>query len=102
MVKRKSKSVKRSKSRSVSRKVSRPVSSSRKVGLGLAIFALIVNVLLPGVGSLIAGKTKTGLYQLIMFIVSIPLMIFFVGFIIFFAVWIWGIVTGARLVNDAR
>ena len=81
----------------------------------IAILALILNiVILPGLGSLIGGKTKVGVWQIVLFLgglvfgafltfsvfgafVGIPLMI--LGPIVS---WVWGIVTGAKLVREAH
>jgi len=74
-----------------------------KKSMGLAIAALILNVfILPGLGTLIGGKTKTGVWQIVIAILSIPLMVIFVGFITFFLVWVWGIISAARLIEQAK
>ena len=74
-----------------------------KIGMGRAIVALCINIfLLPGLGSIIGGKKKDGVNQLILFIVGIPAMMFLIGFPMIIAAWIWGIVTGAFLIADAQ
>lgn len=71
--------------------------------MGLAIVALILNILiLPGLGSLIGGKTKEGIWQLVLAIVGIVLSIIIIGIPIIIAAWVWGIVTGVRLVQEAQ
>ena len=67
----------------------------------LAIGGLVLNIVfLPGLGTIIGGKTKTGVIQLVTFLVSIPLMFILIGFPIAFAVWVWGIVSGIKLVQE--
>ena len=67
----------------------------------MAIVGLVLNILIiPGLGTLIAGGPelkKTGIWQLVLAIVSVPLMFVFIGIPIYFAVWIWGIVTGVKM-----
>ncbi|MBI2137564.1 hypothetical protein HYU12_03530 [Candidatus Woesearchaeota archaeon] len=92
---------------------------SRKPAMTIAITALLLNLLLlPGVGSLVGGKTKTGLAQLIvtvsggiaMVVPTLSLMtslsltgiaIAAAGFMLMLAAWIWGIITGIKLIQNA-
>jgi TM2 domain-containing membrane protein YozV len=74
--------------------------------LGLAIAGLIINIILfPGLGSIIAGRTKTGLWQLLMMVVGIVFTLTVIGAIIgiplMIVAWIWGIVTGVQAVKEA-
>ena len=91
------------------------VQSKKGVSEALAIVCLILNILiLPGLGSLIAGKTKEGIWQIVLVagglilgllftltligtIIGIPLMI---GGPV--AGWIWGIVTGVRIIKESE
>ncbi len=81
--------------------------------MGIAIAALLVNALfLPGLGSIIGGRTTEGIWQLVLSLGSI-LMLFvlfvsIVGVLLAplvmlapFAAWIWGIVTGVQLIQEA-
>lgn len=80
-----------------------PTRNSRKGNMGLAIVALILNVLiLPGLGSLIGGKTKAGVWQLVLSIVGIILSFVLVGIPILIAAWVWGIVTGVQMIQESR
>ncbi len=93
---------------------------TKKPNQGLAIVALIINLfLLPGLGSIIAGRIKSGIWQLalhiggivmvvtgvifmvtiFLFAVGIPLLI--LGFISIITAWIWALVTGIQLVQEA-
>ncbi len=74
-----------------------------KKNQALAIIGLILNIIvLPGLGSLIGGKTRDGVWQLVLFIVGIPLCLVLIGFPMMLAAWIWGIVTGVRMVQEAN
>lgn len=69
----------------------------------IAIVALILNlVILPGLGSLIGGKTKEGIWQLVLFLVGIPLIIILIGIPMMIAAWVWGIVTGVKLIQETQ
>jgi TM2 domain-containing membrane protein YozV len=72
----------------------------------MAIVGLILNILiLPGLGTLIGGGPslkKTGIIQLVVALVSIPLMLVLIGIISYLAMWIWGIVTGIQMVQTAK
>ncbi len=80
----------------------------------LQIIGLIVNIfILPGLGSIIGGRVKTGIWQLVLLfvgiimivvglllsaiVIGIPILI--AGIIIEIAVWIWGIVTGIKMIK---
>ena len=86
--------------RTLSKNSSRQTANKTKT---LAIVALILNILiLPGLGTLIAGKTKTGIWQLVLAIIGIVLSLILIGIPILIAAWIWGLVTGIYLVKEAR
>lgn len=80
----------------------------------LAIIGLIVNIIiLPGLGSIIGGRIKTGIWQLVLFVIGcfialigIPLSLILIGIpmvicgaLLAFAIWIWGIVTGVQMIQ---
>ena len=67
-----------------------------------AVVGLLVNIPLPGVGSLILGKTREGVMQIALGMVALPLCLLLVGFPLLFAVWVWALTTGIRAVNDAK
>lgn len=99
------KSVKRAKS---------PVITSSRSGMtrGLAIAALILNIfIVPGLGTLVAGKSRTGAMQLALWVVgavfisaaylySIPVLL--IGGPLWIAAWIWGLVSGIKFIQEAR
>ncbi|MEG3181544.1 hypothetical protein [Sphingomonas sp. LT1P40] len=61
--------------------------------------AIIVNFFIPGVGSLIIGKTGAGIAQLLIYFVGLLFTLTLIGVIIggpmMLAAWIWGLVTAA-------
>jgi hypothetical protein len=68
---------------------------------GLAVAALILNILIwPGLGSLIAGE-QVGWAQGFLFLLGVILAFVLIGIPIMIAVWVWGIVTGVQLVQRA-
>ncbi|MBI1970655.1 hypothetical protein HYS47_02835 [Candidatus Woesearchaeota archaeon] len=80
-----------------------PVKSQEPISQGLAIVALLLNILvLPGLGSIIGGRTKDGVIQLVLFIVGIPLSFILIGLPLMFAMWVWAIVTGVQIVKEAK
>lgn len=79
--------------------------SYKRPSMGLAITALIINIFVPGLGSLIGGKIRTGTKQLIMWAIGwilIALALWIIGAPLAIAALIWGIVTGAQLIQEAR
>ena len=72
-----------------------------------ALAGLLVNVLfLPGLGSLIGGKTNAGIFQLLMFLLGVPLCLSFIGVVIggpmVLGAWIWGLVSGVNMLSEAK
>lgn len=75
----------------------------KKPSRTIAIVALLLNILLlPGLGSIVGGRVSTGLVQLILFIVGIPLSYVLIGIPLVIAVWIWALVTGIHLINESE
>ena len=68
-----------------------------------ALAGLLLNVIfLPGLGSLIGGKTSAGVFQLLMFLLGIPLCFVVIGFPMVVGSWIWGLVTGVNMLAEAK
>ncbi|MBT4604103.1 hypothetical protein HOC01_00550 [archaeon] len=83
--------------------VSKVTKSVKKPDQTIAILALVLNILvIPGIGSLVAGKNKEGIWQIVLAILGIPLMLVLIGFPMFLGAWIWGLVTGIRLVQASQ
>ena len=66
-----------------------------------AVTGLVVNLFLPGAGSMIAGKTNEGIGQLVLFVVGIPLSFILIGIPIVITAWAWALATGLRAVGDS-
>lgn len=92
------------KRRVVKRRVKHSVhKKSHGLTKGVAIAAFILNVLIPGLGSLIGRRTKEGAAQVILFAVGIPLVfIYFMGVPLIIGAWIWGLVTGIKMIKEAK
>lgn len=60
---------------------------------------IIVNIFLPGVGTLIVGKIPQGIIQIILFIIAVVLdltVVFaIIGIPLIIGTWIWAIVSAA-------
>ncbi len=89
----------------------------KKTNQALAIVALLLNILvIPGLGSIIGGRIITGILQMVFFVLGMGLVvggaifsIFLVGIpfliaglILVFAMWVWAIVTGVRLIHNSE
>lgn len=64
--------------------------------------SMLVSFFLPGVGSMINGDVGTGIAILILWLISFPLMFFFIGFLTLIGAFVWGLVDayqGARRWN---
>jgi TM2 domain-containing membrane protein YozV len=67
--------------------------------------ALLISFFIPGVGSLYAGKTNTGVIILLGYIISWVLTIVIIGFVGVFGFWVWGLIDAyqaAQAWNRAR
>jgi len=77
------------------------VKNTSKVGVGIALAAFILNLMLPGLGSLIAKRTKEGTWQIVLFVIGVILTLILVGFLISLVVWIWALVTSIQILKEA-
>ncbi len=61
------------------------------------VIAVIANLVFPGVGTLIVGKTGSGVAQLLLFVIGSALTFTLIGAIIgipmWIGAWIWGLVS---------
>lgn len=74
---------------------------TRAVTMGMAIAALLLNILVwPGLGSLVAGE-KAGWAQGFLFLFGIPLTLVLIGIPMLVGAWIWALVTAIDLVRRA-
>jgi TM2 domain-containing membrane protein YozV len=71
-----------------------------RLGVSMKIIAMLINLfLLPGVGTLMVGKTGHGITQILLFLLAIVLIFTVIGALIgiplAIGIWIWGIVSVA-------
>ncbi len=59
-----------------------------------ALLVLILNILIPGVGTIIYGETQRGVIQLVLYILGWILTIILIGPIISLGAWIWSLIDG--------
>lgn len=77
--------------------------TQKKLSQGVAIAALLINVLLmPGLGTIIAGRTSEGILQLILLVLGMALSLFLIGIPLLMLVWIWGLITGIQLIKESQ
>lgn len=70
-----------------------------KVSKVMAIIGLLINVLIfPGIGTLLSGKARTGIYQIALFVLGWILALTIADGlgVIAFAAWIWGLASGVH------
>ena len=85
------------------KKQSRQKVKNSSGNLTLSVLGLILNALIfPGLGSLVGGKTYEGVWQLIVAVIGVILSFFTIGIPILVAAWIWGIVTGIKMIQEAK
>jgi TM2 domain-containing membrane protein YozV len=73
----------------------------KKVSGTVALAALILNMLIPGLGTLVAGETTVGTIQFVLFIAGILLAILVIGIAFIAGAWIWALITSISLVKKA-
>ncbi len=73
------------------------------ISSGLAVGILILNLVIPGVGTLIAGPEykQTGIYQLVLYVVGIVLSIILIGYLLVLGAWVWALVTSIEILKKA-
>jgi len=90
------------KNKNISR-VKNSQNNDKKVSRDIAIVALILNILvLPGVGTIVGGRNKTGIWQIVLAIIGIILSFVLIGIPLIIGVWIWGIFTGIDILKHAK
>ena len=68
---------------------------------GMAIVGLLLNMFLfPWLGTLIVKDKNWGLI-LGLWLLAIPLCFVIIGFFLFFALWIWGLIIGVQAIAKA-
>ena len=66
----------------------------------LAYACLFLNLVLPGLGSVVWGRRREGLLQLSLAGFGFLLVIVFIGIPIIIGAWVWALVTGVRIVQE--
>ena len=87
-----------------SRKLPQAVVVKKSGDMLLAVIALILNLIIPGIGSLVGGKVRAGVWQLVITILAAFVMValFKVGLFIAFLAWVWALVTGIQLIIESQ
>jgi TM2 domain-containing membrane protein YozV len=67
-----------------------------------AVTAMVLNVVLPGLGSIISGRTSLGVGQLVLWAIGIPLCFIAIGFPMVLGAWVWSVVTGVRILEESK
>ncbi len=67
-----------------------------------AMVGLLLNLVMPGVGSIVAGKTLEGVLQLVLIVIGLPLCFLLIGVPLCIAVWGWALATSLRVLNEAN
>ncbi|MDB4966001.1 MAG: hypothetical protein JWN44_1690 [Myxococcales bacterium] len=69
---------------------------------GTAIAAMVLNVFIPGSGSLVAGRVAVGVVQLLLWVIGFPLSFVIIGLPMVLGAWIWSLVTGIQILEESR
>lgn len=100
------KSTRKSTAKKSGRPVSRAPEASKPKGSDMqtrAVIGLIVNLLVPpfGIGTIIGGDTKSGVWQIVLFLIGVPLTLFLVGILFIIGAWIWALVSSVMQLQQA-
>lgn len=83
---------------------------NKNISQALAIVCLILNLILPGLGTLIARSTqkkviRNGVWQLVLTVVgailSISIIGLIIGFFVIVAAWIWALVDSIDILKES-
>jgi TM2 domain-containing membrane protein YozV len=68
-----------------------------------AIVGLVLNLLVwPGVGTIVGGETRKGVWQIVLFLISIPLILVIIGIPLLIGIWIWALVTSINQITKSE
>lgn len=71
---------------------------ARGLSQGWKIWCLIFNLIIPGLGTIVAGKTRLGSIQLVLAIIGFLLWYtLFLGAIVSLVAWVWALITSIKL-----
>lgn len=86
--------------------IERREKKKKNLNLGMAIFALVLNILiLPGIGSIIGYKTREGSIQMILAVFGFLIWLFsfsISGIILMIIAWVWALITGIKIVQESN
>ncbi len=85
----------------------------RRKEVGDERLLVLLNIIIPGLGSYLAGEKRTGRNQLVLFVMGIlgivvgillfflvvPLVFLMIGYILIIISWIWGLVTIIQIIS---
>jgi len=78
----------------------------KKTNESTVIAGLIVNLFLPGLGTIIMGKNEVGVIQLVLSLAGVFLIATIFGMIIgcplWVAMWIWALIVGIKTLAEIR
>lgn len=60
------------------------------------VAGLLLNAVLPGLGSLVAGRRGEGKLQLFLLVLGVVTIPFLVGFALLAGVWVWAVAAGVQ------
>jgi len=66
------------------------------------IVGLLVNLAIPGLGTIIWGDSKRGVTQLVLFLVGWALRFIVIGIPFVIGVWIWALVDGIKILTRPK
>jgi len=67
-----------------------------------AIKALLINIIIPGLGSLIVGEKKRGQTQLLLFGIGVPLSFIFIGIPLVIIAWLSALSLSIKLIKSSK
>jgi TM2 domain-containing membrane protein YozV len=66
------------------------------------IVGLLVNLAIPGLGTIIWGETNKGVIQLVLFFLGVFLSCIIIGIPLVFGVWVWALVKGIQKLSKHK
>jgi len=102
MAKKKAKTKTKTVAKKAKKKIVTKKVSKKRLTSGLATLALILNVIFPGIGSLLGGRIKTGIFQIILMSSVVFFFPIAIGTVVWVGAVIWGIVTGVSMIQEAQ
>lgn len=73
----------------------------KTVSTGLAIVCLILNLIIPGLGTIIGKRTIEGIVQIVLYVIGCILCFILIGIPIVIAVWVWALVDSILIISKS-